>query len=100
MSDQAIDNPRNQHLIDTGRAPGIPSSENAELVAARHRIAELETQLAIHRVPWSCSTPWCPKRRFEAIAVMAGEVLPVQAASRIATQTAATGKLPPARETR
>ena len=29
--------------------PGITSSENAELVAARKRIAELETELAIHR---------------------------------------------------
>lgn len=49
MSDQTIYNWRRQHLIDTGRAAGIPSSENAELVAARRRIAELETELAIHR---------------------------------------------------
>lgn len=49
VSDQTIYNWRKQHLIDTGRAPGIPSSENAELIAARRRIAELETELAIHR---------------------------------------------------
>ena len=49
VSNQTIYTWRRQHLIDTGRAPGIPSSENAELVAARRRIAELETELAIHR---------------------------------------------------
>lgn len=36
----------NQHLIDTGKRPGTTSSDNAELVAARKRIAELETELA------------------------------------------------------
>jgi transposase-like protein len=49
VSDQAIYNWRRQHLIDTGRAPGIASSENGELIAARRRIAELATELAIHR---------------------------------------------------
>ena len=49
ISDQTVYNWRRQHLIDTGQAPGIPSSENAELIAARKRIAELETELAIHR---------------------------------------------------
>jgi transposase-like protein len=49
ISDQTIYNWRRQHLIDTGQAPGIPSSENAELIAARRRIAELENELAIHR---------------------------------------------------
>lgn len=49
ISDQTVYNWRRRHLIDTGRAPGIPSSENAELIAARKRIAELETELAIHR---------------------------------------------------
>ena len=49
VSDQTIHAWRKQHLIDTGRAPGIPSSENAELVAARKRIAELEAELAVHR---------------------------------------------------
>ncbi|SDU76710.1 Transposase [Jiangella alkaliphila] len=49
LSDQTIYNWRRQHLIDTGRVFGITSSDQAELVAARRRIAELETELAIHR---------------------------------------------------
>jgi transposase-like protein len=49
ISDQTIYNWRRQHLIDSGRLPGVSSSDNAELVAARRRIAELETELAIHR---------------------------------------------------
>lgn len=48
-SDQTIYNWRRRHLIDTGQAPGIFSSENAELIAARRRIAELEQELAIYR---------------------------------------------------
>ncbi|EFL39105.1 transposase [Streptomyces griseoflavus Tu4000] len=35
--------------IDNGRRPGTPSSESAELRAARRRIRELETELAIVR---------------------------------------------------
>src|SRR5438067_10659763 len=49
ISDQTIYNWRRQELIDTGQLPGISSSDHAELVAARRRIAELETELAIHR---------------------------------------------------
>jgi transposase len=49
ISDQMIYSWRRQHLVDTGRLPGLTSSEHAELVAARKRIAELETELAIHR---------------------------------------------------
>jgi hypothetical protein len=40
---------RRQELIDSGQVPGITSSDHAELVAARKRIAERETELAIHR---------------------------------------------------
>jgi hypothetical protein len=36
-------------LIDTGQMPGLSSSDHAELVAARWRIAELETELAVTR---------------------------------------------------
>ena len=44
-------------LVEAGRPikqvaemlPGISSSEDAELIAARRRIAELEQELAIHR---------------------------------------------------
>jgi transposase-like protein len=49
VSDQTIYNWRRQHLIDTGQIPGTTSSDQAELTAARKRIAELETELAIHR---------------------------------------------------
>jgi transposase-like protein len=35
-----------QDDIDNGRRPGTPSSESAELRAARRRIHELETELA------------------------------------------------------
>jgi transposase len=49
ISDQTIYTWRRQHRIDTGQEPGITSSDHAELVAARRRIAELETELAIHR---------------------------------------------------
>jgi transposase-like protein len=48
-SDQTIYNWWKQHLIDTGRKPGVTSTDNAELIAARRRIAELETELAASR---------------------------------------------------
>jgi len=40
---------RRQQLIDRGLVPGITGTDQAELVAARKRIAELENELAIHR---------------------------------------------------
>jgi transposase len=49
ISEQTIYVWRRQELIDTGQLPGTTSSENAELIAARRRIAELETEVAIHR---------------------------------------------------
>ena len=49
ISDQTIYNWRRQELIDTGQLPGVSSSERAELAAARRRIAELETELAVAR---------------------------------------------------
>ena len=49
ISDQTIYNWRRQDLIDSGRLPGITSTDHAELVAARRRTAELETELAAHR---------------------------------------------------
>ncbi|MGJ6969604.1 transposase [Streptosporangium sp. G11] len=49
ISDQTIYNWREQELIDTGQKPGITSSDHTELVAARRRIAELETELAVTR---------------------------------------------------
>jgi transposase-like protein len=49
ISDQSIYSWRRQHLIDTGQIPGISGPEHAELAAARKRVAELETELAVHR---------------------------------------------------
>ncbi len=40
---------RRQDRVDKGEAPGLTSVEKAELAAARKRIAELETELAVHR---------------------------------------------------
>lgn len=48
ISEQTIYLWRRQHLIDTGQLPGPTSEDQAELVAARRRIAELEAELAIH----------------------------------------------------
>jgi transposase-like protein len=49
ISDQTIYTWRRQELIDTGQLPGTTSADNAELIAARWRIAELEAEVAIHR---------------------------------------------------
>jgi transposase-like protein len=49
ISDQTIYNWRKQDRIDSGLEPGLTSSDHAELVVARRRIAELETELAITR---------------------------------------------------
>jgi putative transposase len=84
ISDQTIYNWRRQHLIDTGQLPGITSTDQAELVAARRRIAELETELAIHRRAAELlkeAVP--PKDRYAAIKVMAAEGLPVEVCCRV-----------------
>ncbi|GAB3890250.1 hypothetical protein GCM10029964_061460 [Kibdelosporangium lantanae] len=49
ISEQTIYTWRRQELIDTGQLPGTTSTDNAELVTARRRIAELEAEVAIHR---------------------------------------------------
>ena len=49
VSDQTIYSWRNQYLIDSGRVPGMTSSDHVELVAARKRIVQLETELAVTR---------------------------------------------------
>lgn len=49
ISAQVIYTWRRQQLIDSGQVPGMNSSDHAQLVAARKRIAELENELAIHR---------------------------------------------------
>ncbi len=47
VSDQTIYNWRRQDRIDRGLHPGATSEEQAELWAARRRIVELETELAV-----------------------------------------------------
>ncbi len=47
ISDQTIYFWRDR--IDRGFEPGLTSPERAELAAAKKRIAELETELAVHR---------------------------------------------------
>jgi transposase-like protein len=49
VSEQTIYTWGRQARIDAGLEAGITTSEQAELVAARRRIRELETELAIHR---------------------------------------------------
>ena len=49
ISEQSIYTWRRQARIDAGIEPGLSTAEHAELVAARKRIRELETELAIHR---------------------------------------------------
>jgi len=44
-----LSNSIRQDDIDQGRRPGVPSSESAELRAAKGRIRELETELLIVR---------------------------------------------------
>src|SRR6266508_4624492 len=48
-SDQSIYTWRRQDRIDRGLVPGLSSDEKAELVAAKRRIAELETELPAMR---------------------------------------------------
>ena len=49
ISAESIYTWRRQDRIDKGLQPGLTSAEKAELTAAKRRIAELETELAIHR---------------------------------------------------
>lgn len=49
LSDQTIYNWRRQDRIDRGLEPGLSTQDCAELAAAKKRITELETELAISR---------------------------------------------------
>ena len=49
VSNQSIYAWRRQEQIDRGELPGLTSAEHGELRAARRRIRELETELAVHR---------------------------------------------------
>jgi transposase len=49
ISEQSIYVWRRQDRIDRGLLPGLTSKEKAELTAAKKRITELETELAVAR---------------------------------------------------
>lgn len=49
ISNQTIYVWRRQEAIDRGLLAGLTSAEREELAAAKRRIRELETELAIHR---------------------------------------------------
>jgi transposase len=49
VTDQTIHNWRRKDRIDRGEQPGLTTAEKGELVAAKKRIAELETELEISR---------------------------------------------------
>lgn len=49
ISDQSIYSWRRQDRIDRGLLPGLTSVEKAELIAARKRIVDLETELKTTR---------------------------------------------------
>ena len=47
VTGQTIYNWSNQDLVDRGLRPGVSTAESVELAAARKRIRELETELAV-----------------------------------------------------
>jgi len=49
VSKQTIYTWRRQARIDAGLEAGVTTAEHAELAAAKRRIRELETEIAIHR---------------------------------------------------
>ncbi|WP_148616559.1 transposase [Nocardioides rubriscoriae] len=49
LSDQTIYNWRRQDRIDRGLQTGLSTAEASELAAAKRRIRELETELAVSR---------------------------------------------------
>ena len=67
ISEQTIYTWRRQARIDAGIEAGLTTSEKAELAAAKRRIRELETELAIHRRATELLTEKCdpkePSRR-------------------------------------
>ncbi len=61
---------RRQDRIDRGLLPGATSKDNAELVAARRRIAQLENELKVsQRAVELLAGVGRPKRRFAAVDV-------------------------------
>ena len=84
VSDQTIYTWRKQDRIDRGLRSGVTTSESAELTAARKRIRELETELAVtRRANELLKERVGPKRRWEVVARIVSEDLPVEVACRV-----------------
>ena len=84
VSEQTIYNWRRQDRIDRGLLPGLTTAENAELAAAKRRIAELEAELAATKRAMELVRGVVPpKDRFAAIKQMAAEGHPVQMCCRV-----------------
>lgn len=83
ISTQTIYIWRRQDRIDRGLEPSLTSDEKAELATAERRIAELEADFQANRRAIELVREVVPKRRFEAIAVTAGEGTPVEVACRV-----------------
>lgn len=84
VTEQSIYTWRGQDRIDRGLEPGTSTAEQAELVAARRWIRELETELGVARRAVELFQEEArPSRRFAAIRVMAAEGLPVEVCCRV-----------------
>ncbi len=82
VSEQTIYTWRRQARIDAGLEAGVATSELAELTAAKQRIRELETELAIHRRATELlKEKTGPKGRTRRS--IAAEGLPVEVACRV-----------------
>ena len=84
VSDQSIYSWRRQEQIDRGELPGLSSAEREELRAAQ--AADPGARDRAGGAPsggGAAEGVGAPKRRFEAIAVIAGEGLPVEVACRV-----------------
>ena len=84
VTGQTIYNWRNQDLVDRGLRPGVSTAESVELAAARRRIRELETELAVTRRAFELLKEQTDqKRRFEVVAAGVGDGYPVEVACRV-----------------
>ena len=78
LTAQTVYNWRNQDQIDRGIRGGMSTSESAELTAARKRIRELEIELEVtRRTNELLKAQSDPKRRWEVVAQVVSEGLPI-----------------------
>ena len=76
VTGQTIYNWRNQDLIDRGLRPGVSTAESAELTAARRRIREPKTELAVtQRANELLREQADPKGRFGVVAAIDSTVV-------------------------